>query len=710
LLLHLALKENQMRFPAPITRTLILAALQLSLAIAVAHAQFEGGVWRPAAGPYGGTITALVATATSAMIVGTPAGLYRSTDNGSNWVQQIGSMPIAPIYALARDSAGVLYAATMSGIFRSNDDGVKWIQIDVGAPAQDVRSLAIYDRTRLLAGGLNRTYRWDEAMKVRTTYFYPFSMNTTYLTALAVQDGIVYAGTSDAGFFYSDDGAKTMQPMEGLPCNAISSMEIRPLDSGGVGLAVGTSCGLYRWATNAPVWTEFSGPLSGRPIGAVKLIGLALFAGTKGSGIFRTLDGINWIEVYNGMENPTINAIEGNLNGMLFCGTQHGVQRTENLGERWESASTGILATNIRAVLVDDKGTIFASTETGIYRSVDMGASWQEKNYLLTDRDVQSIAMDDEGKIWVGTRHGRLYSSNDEGDSWTEGVFISSSPIESILWDNSGNGHVSMSGADGGVYSSLDRGGTWKRNLQGDSRAMAQNNTSSVYAVTSDQGLYYTGNSGSSWKNIRKVQEYTSAAAYVSKVAIGGRERVDLSINGGTTWKSVAATPCGSVKSLLFDNMGRIVAGTGCGVYRSTDNGVTWQEDRIGLNARQVTALGRQRYFSKFEVAGTDGAGIYLRENTAPTNSVDVSTYDASGLAIDAAQTGMMTLTVNHPGRYTVTLYDPLGRQLQIVADREFDIGSHRIVHTFDGLASGVYLLQVRGAGSVATTKMVIER
>jgi photosystem II stability/assembly factor-like uncharacterized protein len=706
--------EKQMRLPAPITRTLVLAALQLTLAFVAAHAQFEGGVWKPAAGPYGGTITALVATSTGAMIVGTPAGLYRSTDNGSNWVQKIGPMPIAPVYALARDSAGVLYAATMSGVFRSTDDGEVWNQLDVNAPAaHDVRSLAIYDRTRLLAGGLNRTYQWDSEMKTRTTYFYLTNPSTTYLTALAVQNGIVYAGTSDAGFFRSEDGAKSMQPMDGLPCNTIYSREIRPLDSGGVGLAVGTSCGLFRWATNVPVWTEFTGPLSGRPVGAVKLIGTTLFAGTKGFGIFRTLDGVNWTEVYNGMENPTINTIEGNPNGMVFCGTQHGVQRTENLGERWESASTGILATNIRSVLVDDRSYIFASTETGIYRSIDEGASWQEKNYLLTDRDVQCFAMEGERSLWAGTRHGKLFRSTDDGDSWEERMFISSSPIESILWDNSGNLHVSTSGSEGGVYSSTDRGGTWNRTLDGDFRSLAKNDGLFVYAVSPIQGMYSTSNSGLSWKNIQKSQGYTSVAAWSGKVAFGGQERVLLSTNTGTTWRNVTATPCGSVRSLLFDELGRILAGTGCSSYRSTNNGTTWMEDRTGLNARQVTTLGHPPYKARFEVAGTDGAGIYLRTTTIPTNSVDISTRDASALAIDAGNavhTGVVNLTVVKPGRYAVTLYDPLGRQIAVVADTEFDIGSHRLEGSFDGLGSGVYLLQVSGGGSVATTKLVVQR
>jgi ligand-binding sensor domain-containing protein len=697
-----------MRLPAPITRTLALAALQLSLAIVAAHAQYQGGIWRPTSGPYGGIITTLITTAEGAMIVGTPAGLYRSTDNGGNWVQENGPMPIAPTYALARDSAGVLYAATMSGVFRSTNDGIMWAPLDI-TPAQDIRSLAIYNGTRLIAGGLNRTYQWDSAMSRRTTYFCSFNPSTTYLTAIAVQNGIIYAGTSNAGFHYSENMGKTMKPMEGLPCNAISSLETRPLISGGAALAVGTSCGLYRWTTDVPVWTEFTGPLSGRPIGAVKLAGNALFAGTKGFGIFRTLDGVNWTEVYNGMENPTINTIECALDSSIYCGTMHGVQRSENMGERWEAVSRGIRATNIRSLLVDERGYIFATTETGIYRSYDTGASWQEKNYLLTDRDVQSITMDYENILWAGTRNGKLFRSTDYGDSWEEREFVSSSPIESIVWDGFGTLHVSTSGAEGGVHSSSDYGRTWRQNLKGDSRSMAHNSGSALYATTVDQGLYYASNGGSSWNKIRSVLGYTSVAAFGGKVAIGGQQRVELSTNVGATWNNVKAPPCGSIRSMLFDEFGNLIIGTGCGVYRSNDNGVTWLEDRTGLNARQVTALGRQQNFGKFVVAGTDGAGVYIRDNTTASVGSSASQGDISAPAIHISANAL-ALDISRPGHYVVTLYNPLGQQIATLADEQFDIGIHQRAHSFDELAPGIYLLQVRGNGSVATTKVVVDR
>ena len=89
-------------------------------------------------------------------------------------------------------------------------------------------------------------------------------------------------------------------------------------------------------------------------------------------------------------------------------------------------------------------------------------------------------------------------------DSWEERPFVSDAPIEAILWDNQGVVHVSTSGAEGGVYSSRDQGATWNKNLKGDSRLMAKNSGTSVYAMTSDQGLHRTANAGSSWSNLLK--------------------------------------------------------------------------------------------------------------------------------------------------------------------------------------------------------------
>jgi photosystem II stability/assembly factor-like uncharacterized protein len=59
-------------------------------------------------------------------------GVFRSTDNGDNWVQI--NQGIAGqglyIYSLAINSSGYIFAGTADGVFQSTVNGANWVQIN----------------------------------------------------------------------------------------------------------------------------------------------------------------------------------------------------------------------------------------------------------------------------------------------------------------------------------------------------------------------------------------------------------------------------------------------------------------------------------------------------------------------------------------------------------------------------------------------------
>lgn len=64
---------------------------------------------------------------------------------------------------------------------------------------------------------------------------------------------------------------------------------------------------------------------------------------------------------------------------------------------------------------------------------------------------------------------------------------------------------------------------------------------------------------------------------------------------------------------------GVILAGTRQGVYRSDDEGRTWQEARAGLSTRYVRWMAYHPDFSDFELAGSEPAGIFVSRDGART-------------------------------------------------------------------------------------------
>src|SRR5207248_8018065 len=73
------------------------------------------------------TITALVASGTN-LFAGTPEGVFRSSDNGTNWQETSAGLTIKNIYAFAVIGTELLVSTNGGGLFRSSDNGTNWTQ------------------------------------------------------------------------------------------------------------------------------------------------------------------------------------------------------------------------------------------------------------------------------------------------------------------------------------------------------------------------------------------------------------------------------------------------------------------------------------------------------------------------------------------------------------------------------------------------------
>jgi photosystem II stability/assembly factor-like uncharacterized protein len=108
----------------------------------------EGSIaqWVQTDGPHGGRVDCLVVSSRksggSILFVGTPAGVYRSADNGTSWVKSVVGPAVTFVSALAADSSNV-FAGTSAGVFRSTDEGGSWIFSNAGLPNTSHTVLAV---------------------------------------------------------------------------------------------------------------------------------------------------------------------------------------------------------------------------------------------------------------------------------------------------------------------------------------------------------------------------------------------------------------------------------------------------------------------------------------------------------------------------------------------------------------------------------------
>lgn len=253
----------------------------------------------------------------------------------------------------------------------------------------------------------------------------------------------------------------------------------------------------------------------------------------------------------------------------------------------------------------------------------------------MTSGRVMSIAVHpaNVGIIYVGTASGGLWKTTNGGATWDpimdrEGSYsigwVTLDPKNpNVVWVGTGERNSQRSVAYGdGVYKSEDGGRSWKNVGLKESEHIGRivvdpRNSDVVYVAAQgplwsaggDRGLYKTSDGGKSWTRVLAISDNTGvsdvvldprnpdvivAASYQRRrhfftLINGGPESaIHRSTDGGKSWTKVNT-------GLPSEELGRIglaispqdpdvlyanveAANRRGGMYRSTDNGVTWQK------------------------------------------------------------------------------------------------------------------------------------
>jgi hypothetical protein len=186
----------------------------------------------------------------STLIVGTQAGLVRSSDIVDPWVEANNGLANTAVSSLA-ESNGILFAGTAGGIFSSSDKGTSWRAANAGLTDNNV-------------------------------------------TSFAVDSAKVFTGTNGGGVFVSTDTGVTWNPSS----NGLTDMRIRALTLSAGNLFAGSGEGVFLSTNGGALWSAVNNGLPKVPVsilassdGKEKII----FAGTEGAGIYRSSDnGTSW--------------------------------------------------------------------------------------------------------------------------------------------------------------------------------------------------------------------------------------------------------------------------------------------------------------------------------------------------------------------------------------------------------------------------------
>lgn len=198
------------------------------------------------------------------IFLATTMGVFESKNAGERWVKRMeGMKEVLMVVTLGMDPSrsSVLYAGTSGGVYKSINQGAHWVQVNHG----------------LVPEGMLKTSR---ALSVTSVQVDPFAPDTVYAATLA-------------GVYKSTDGAASWVRIgESLQDQMIVAML---LDRARAGVMyVAARDGIHRSEDGGKTWALLNDGLSTTNIRSLAQSAMdpqLLYAGTNGSGLYKSADG-----------------------------------------------------------------------------------------------------------------------------------------------------------------------------------------------------------------------------------------------------------------------------------------------------------------------------------------------------------------------------------------------------------------------------------
>lgn len=344
-------------------------------------------------------------------------------------------------------------------------------------------------------------------------------------------------------------------------------------------------------------------------------------------------------------------------------------------------------ASGSRSITTFEGAIYVATTPTGVRKSVDDGATWTLANTGLpavgANINVQSIGHSGSALL-CGTQSG-VYRSTDNGANWTNinGPLPTATPAiycNKIYHFNNlagsptiivFTGQIANNG--GGVFRTFDNGTTWLAGFSGLSSNMEVYNIDEfggvLYAST-NTALMRSSDQGASWQQVGNTNwTIRSVQGAYGRLVILGALGAQYSTNNGATWQTatgygspnITACPAGSELIAYDGKFFAITKQTDNGVYRSLNNGQSWEPFNTGFTPQnqfaqeEFHATSDHLYIScLFDSYRTAGTSTGLDETVNVDPPVPYPTSFAAYFNLDLTEV---------PGDRSVVLIDASGRE-----------------------------------------------
>lgn len=472
----------------------------------------------------------------------------------------------------------------------------------------------------------------------------------------------------------------------------------------------------------------------------------SLFAGTKSRGLYRsTNNGATWVRLLNIFNN--VNALGCNSSNQLYAATEKGIFKSTDTGSNWILSDSTI--SNVNKIIFNQQDHIFAATNYGVFSSTNSGANWV--NLIWNYADVVDINAGPNGNIFATSddlnSQSALWRSTDLGSTWMNVLTIDT--VIFCIRINSQN-QIYAGSAKGVLYSS-NNGTNWSYIGLGSEQvnAIRFNSNNYIFCAT-NHGVFYSTNNGAVWSNITPVtSDYRSIAIDNNDRIYCGNisSQIWKSTNNGSNWNLVYTVPYSAyIYTIATNSIGDVYA-AGNGFYRSTDFGSSWTLQGFEFNTVDniVVTPNNHIYFnSNYPYRSTDNGVTFQQLSTGIVNNIQSICYHPSGYLFASSfnwgafisqyltevnepvpnAPEKFSLSQNYPNPFNPTtnivfaipktsfakliIYDISGRQVQTLVNEELKAGTYKADFDGAGFASGIYFYTLSANDYMQTKKMVL--
>jgi photosystem II stability/assembly factor-like uncharacterized protein len=389
------------------------------------------------------------------------------------------------------------------------------------------------------------------------------------------------------------------------------------------------------------------------------------------------------------------------------------------VGQPWVQ-STGPVNVKCLAATGD---TIFAGAQTGLYLSPDNGQTWTSDGFDSSSLEALAIF---EGKVFAGTSNAGLFVSTDKGLTWTPDTtgFNGTLNINSLAV----SAPNLVAATSTGLFVSTDRGISWAQSLQVPYPSSLMADGSNVYAIDiAEQDFCASSDRGMHWTIVKPLPGYIYSLAALDGdifAALGTGGGVVRSTNTGVSWEpaesgafdSLVGMPEFNCHYLLTYGQNLFMA-SDYGIFLTTDTGAYWTNETDTFQTQPGTG---QFYVNTVLPwngnlwAGTlDSLWLCPLSKLIGLSSIRESPASSESLTVypnPFTDKTTITISPSESGVAEISMVNLLGEEVTRIYDGELSTDECTFTWEPNGLSAGMYECIVRMNGTSQELPLLLER